>query len=215
MFEPREFFAQDDTVVVLGHYRFRVKTTGIAYDTDWAMVWKLRDGKVVRFDIHDDSATEAAALRGTPAGEQQEQHKATARRWFTEIIAEGRLAVADEIFAANHIIHDPHAPPSGWPDGPEGLKMVAQVFGGGFRDWHIVVEAQIAEGDTVASRWVASATNTGPVMGMPPTGKLVHVTGVNVARFVEGKIAESWFNFDMLTLLQQLGAIPTPEQVGA
>ena len=62
---------------------------------------------------------------------------------------------------------------------------------------------------------VASATNTGPVMGMPPTGKLVHVTGVNVARFVEGKIAESWFNFDMLTLLQQLGAIPTPEQVGA
>jgi predicted ester cyclase len=52
-------------------------------------------------------------------------------------------------------------------------------------------------------------------MGMPSTGKLVHVTGVNVARFVDGKIVESWFNFDMLTLLQQLGAIPTPEQVDA
>ena len=34
-------------------------------DTDWAMVWWFRDGKVIKFQIHDDSATEAAALRGT------------------------------------------------------------------------------------------------------------------------------------------------------
>src|SRR5215813_3905288 len=112
-----------------------------------------------------------------------EQNKATAARWFRDIITQGRLDVADEIFAANHIIHDPHAPPSGWPNGPEGLKMVATVFGGGFRDWNIIVEDQIAEGDRVASRWVASATNSGPVMGMPATGNTVHVTGVNVARF--------------------------------
>jgi steroid delta-isomerase-like uncharacterized protein len=143
-----------------------------------------------------------------------EQNKATARRWFLDIIKKGQLAVADEIFAANHIIHDPHAPPSGWPNGPEGLKMVASVFGGGFDDWNITIEDQIAEGDKVASRWTASATHTGPLQGMPPTGKTVRVTGVNVTRFAEGKIAESWFNFDMLTLLQQLGAIPTPEHGG-
>ena len=140
-----------------------------------------------------------------------EQNKATARRWFLDIITQGQLAVADEIFAANHIIHDPHAPPGGWPDGPEGPKMVASVFGEGFSDWNIAIEDQIAEGDKVATRWAASATNTGPVMGIPPTGKPVRVTGVNVARFADGKIAESWFNFDMLTLLQQLGAIPTPK----
>ena len=63
--EPQEFVAQGDTVVVLGHYHFRAKATGIAYDTDWAMVWWFRSGKVVKFQIHDDSATEAAALRGT------------------------------------------------------------------------------------------------------------------------------------------------------
>jgi predicted ester cyclase len=50
-------------------------------------------------------------------------------------------------------------------------------------------------------------------MGMPPTGKTVQVTGVNVARFVVGEIVKSWFNFDMLTLLLQLGAIPSSEQV--
>jgi ketosteroid isomerase-like protein len=64
MLEPQEFVAQGDTVVVLGHYRFRPKTTGIAYDTDWAMVWQFRAGKIIKFQIHDDSATEAAAMRG-------------------------------------------------------------------------------------------------------------------------------------------------------
>ena len=144
-----------------------------------------------------------------------EQNKATARRWFLDIITQGKLAVADEIFAANHIFHDPHAPPGGWSNGPQGPKMVASVFGGGFSGWNITIEDQIAEGEKVATRWTASATNTGPVMGMPPTGKAIRVTGVNVTRFAEGKIAESWSNFDMLSLLQQLGAIPTPERGGS
>jgi ketosteroid isomerase-like protein len=64
MLEPQEYVAQGDTVVVLGHYRFRAKATGITYDTDWAMVWWFRGGKVAKFQIHDDSATESAALRG-------------------------------------------------------------------------------------------------------------------------------------------------------
>jgi predicted ester cyclase len=45
---------------------------------------------------------------------------------------------------------------------------------------------------------------------MPATGKTVRVTGANVARLSEGKIVESWFNFDMLTLLRQLGVVPAP-----
>lgn len=143
-----------------------------------------------------------------------EQNKATARRWFLDIIAQGQLAIVDEIFAANHVIHDPHAPPSGWPNGPEGLKMVVTGFGGSFTNWNITIDDQIAEGDKVVTRWTASATHTGPLQGMLPTGNTVRVTGVNVARFAGSKIAESWFNFDMLSLLQQIGAIPTPEHAG-
>ena len=62
MLEPQEFVAQGDTVVVLGHYRFRPKATGIPYDTDWAMVWSFRDGKIVKFQIHYDTATERLAF---------------------------------------------------------------------------------------------------------------------------------------------------------
>ncbi len=140
-----------------------------------------------------------------------EQNKLAARRWFTDIIAQRQFEVADELFAANHITHDPHAPPQGWPMGPEGLKMVAGIFGGAFGDWNIGIEDQIAEGDKVVTRWRARAVHTGPLPGIAPTGRPVDVTGVNIARFENGKIVESWFNFDMLTLLQQVGGIPTPE----
>ena len=64
MLEPHEYIAQDTTVVVLGHYRFRAKSTNITYDTDWAMVWWFRAGKIAKFQIYHDSATEVAALRG-------------------------------------------------------------------------------------------------------------------------------------------------------
>ena len=62
MLEPQEFVAQGDTVVVLGHYRFRPKATGIPYDTDWAMVWWFRGGKIVKFQIHYDTTTERLAF---------------------------------------------------------------------------------------------------------------------------------------------------------
>jgi predicted ester cyclase len=137
-----------------------------------------------------------------------QQNKATARRWFHDILAQGKLDVADEIFATNHVIHDPHAPPTGWPNGPQGLKMVAGVFGGAFSNWDITIDDQIAEGDRVVTRWTARAVHTGPFPGLAPTGRSATVTGANIARFADGKITESWFNFDMLGLLQQLGAIP-------
>lgn len=59
--EPREFIAQDDKVVVLGFYAGRVKTTGRKYASEWAMVFTLRDGKVVKFREYTDTANLAAA----------------------------------------------------------------------------------------------------------------------------------------------------------
>ena len=62
-FEPQEFFADGDTVVALGRYRFRAKATGRAYETDWTMVWRFRNGKVIAWKTYKDSAAEAAALQ--------------------------------------------------------------------------------------------------------------------------------------------------------
>lgn len=60
-FEPREFISQGDKVVVLGYYGGRVKATGRQYASEWAHVFTLRDGKVVKFREYADTANLAAA----------------------------------------------------------------------------------------------------------------------------------------------------------
>jgi len=61
-FEPREFVAQGDTVVAIGHYRATAKATGRTFDSDFVMVFTLRDGKVVAFREFTDSAAVNAAF---------------------------------------------------------------------------------------------------------------------------------------------------------
>ena len=54
-FEPREFIATGDAVVTLGHYT-ATTNVGKQFDGDFAMVFHLRNGKVVRFQEFCDSA---------------------------------------------------------------------------------------------------------------------------------------------------------------
>jgi ketosteroid isomerase-like protein len=60
-FQPSDFLAAGDGVVVLGSLRARVLETGRSYDNDWAMAWTLRDGKVARFQVYEDTAVELEA----------------------------------------------------------------------------------------------------------------------------------------------------------
>jgi hypothetical protein len=55
VFEPREYLAKGDKVVVLGHERQRIKASGQVVETDWAMVFTLRDGRITRFRNFMDS----------------------------------------------------------------------------------------------------------------------------------------------------------------
>ena len=63
-FEPRTFIAQGETVVVLGRELARVKPTGCICETEWVMVFTLRDGKIARFRQYHDSAAWVVAYRG-------------------------------------------------------------------------------------------------------------------------------------------------------
>lgn len=62
-FEPREFIARDERVVVLGSERGRVKQTGKTFDNDWSMVFTLRDGKVNDFFCYENTAAVSEAFR--------------------------------------------------------------------------------------------------------------------------------------------------------
>jgi predicted ester cyclase len=84
-----------------------------------------------------------------------------------------------------------------------------------FPDVLMSVEDQVAEGDKVVTRWIASGTHQGDMMGIAPTGNRVTVAGTSVERIVDGKIEETWDNYDALGMMQQIGAIPTPEEAQA
>jgi ketosteroid isomerase-like protein len=68
-FEPREFFAKGDKVVVLGLYRARARATGKIIDYEWAQVFTLQNGKISGWAEFCDTAAIAAAyiLQSTAA----------------------------------------------------------------------------------------------------------------------------------------------------
>ena len=135
-----------------------------------------------------------------------EENKANSRR-FVERINQGDLTVIDELCAPNHVSHNAQ----NTTHGPEEYKQSYALLLTAFPDLHFTIEDQLAEGDSVATRFTWSGTHEGAFMGIPPTGKHVTTTGMSISHWVGGKNNEVWINNDSLGLLQQLGVIPTPE----
>ena len=123
---------------------------------------------------------------------------------------EGNLGVIDELIASDYVVHDPAQPEA---RGPEGVKEFVRTYLTGFPDGRITVDDQLAEGDLVATRWTGRGTQNGELMGIPPTGKQVTVSGLTISRVKDGKIVEEWSNWDTLGMLRQLGVVP--EMAGA
>jgi steroid delta-isomerase-like uncharacterized protein len=136
------------------------------------------------------------------------ENKALARRLVEEAFNAGRLEVVDELVASDFVEHDPSLTEE--VRGPAGVKELIAGYRAAFPDIRITIEDQIADGDYVVSRWSGTGTHQGELMGMPATGKQATVTGITIDRIVDGRIAESWDNWDTLGLMQQLGAIPAP-----
>ena len=63
-FSPKEFFAADDRVCVLGHYAWKIRKTGRAVASDWVHIFTVRNGKIVKFKEFNDTAQFAEAYRG-------------------------------------------------------------------------------------------------------------------------------------------------------
>lgn len=132
-------------------------------------------------------------------------NKALALRVFAEIWNQQNLDVADEILAADHAYYTPADVISG----PEGFKGFVNMYLVAFPDANFVIDDQIAEGDLVATRWTATGTHQGELMGIPPTDVFATTTGITIMRVADGKIVENWSQWDALGQMQQLGVIPT------
>jgi steroid delta-isomerase-like uncharacterized protein len=139
-----------------------------------------------------------------------EENKAVARKFY-EIFETGDLAAADEIVATDYVNHN--AIPGQTP-GLEGYKAVVTALRASLPDIKYTIEDQVAEGDKVVTRYTGRGTHQGEFFGIAATGKPLTMTGLVLQRVVGGKIQESWLELDMLGLMQQMGAIPTPGEGG-
>jgi steroid delta-isomerase-like uncharacterized protein len=127
-----------------------------------------------------------------------------------EAFNNGNMDAIDELVTPTVISHDAAIPED--IVGTERLKEVVGGYRTAFPDLKVTVEQQIGDADRVATQWTARGTQDGELMGIPASGKQATVTGITIDRFEDGRIAESWTNWDTLGLLQQLGAIPTMAQ---
>ena len=92
------------------------------------------------------------------------------------------------------------------------VKQIFAALRAGIPDFQTTIEDLIAEGDKVAVRISWQGTHKGELMGIPPTGKYVKVTEMQIYRMANGKIIERWVETDVFGMMQQLGIISTPEQ---
>jgi steroid delta-isomerase-like uncharacterized protein len=136
---------------------------------------------------------------------------AAARRVTEEAFNEGRLEVIDELCSPDIVTHDPAEPED--LRGTEVLKERVMRYRTAMSDLRITFEDIFATEDRVAARWTAQGTNDGELAGMPATGKKMAITGNSIDRFdSDGKIVETWDNWDNAGFMAQLGL--TPEMAG-
>ena len=137
-------------------------------------------------------------------------HEANTRviqRFTSEFINTASPALAAELIAPDAIFHAPGMPPL---RGPDGYLALLGMLRRGFPDVQWTLEDAVAEGDKVAARFTMRGTHTGAFMGIPPTGKPFSVTSMGIYRIANGQIVEEHGLPDMLSILQQIGAVPPP-----
>ena len=141
-----------------------------------------------------------------------EDNKALLRRSSDEVVNKKKRAAIDEFIDPQMV---DHTLPPGVPARIEGQRQVFSMYSTAFSDTHFMVEDMIVEGDKVVVRLSMSATQHGAFLGLPPTGKHVTFTGIDIICIAGGKLVERWAQTDMQGLWQQLGVVASPEQASS
>ena len=99
--------------------------------------------------------------------------------------------------------------------GRDAAKQLAAGLKTAFPDIQLAHLETLVSGDSAAVRWTSDGSHQGDYFGVPPTGKRIHVEGMDLFHVRDGKIVEMWIEYDNLAVLQQMGAIPEAQPAGA
>jgi predicted ester cyclase len=139
------------------------------------------------------------------------ENRLAARRWVDAFNARDDEGEADAR-AADYIGHAPDSMHLPALDNDAWVAFL-DTFLEGFPDLHLQVQDTVADEEMSAQRILFTGTHTGHFRGLPPTGRKVRFSGLEISRMVDGKAAEHWFQMDTLTMFQQLGlrVVPGPQ----
>lgn len=122
----------------------------------------------------------------------------------------GNVEAMDRFYTSNYVHHDVSRPDLQTLDHYKGW---AKDLLGGLSDFNVDIDDLVAEEEKAVKRWTASGIHNNTFAGIPATGRRVRFSGVSTYRLEGDRISESWYIYDLLGLLQQLGVIPAPEKV--
>jgi predicted ester cyclase len=128
------------------------------------------------------------------------ENKELARQFLEEAINAGNVSAIPEFMVSGSMF----AGAFEW--------FITNYIKVGFPDFHLTIEGVFGEGESVLIQTTIRATQTGPAMGHPPTGKTFMTTGIYIFKMKNGKITSGQWVFDRMEIAQQLGWIPTPAQ---
>ena len=122
------------------------------------------------------------------------------KRWFDVVWNQGRRDAIPEMFPPEGILHDGKHITLGPGPFYDFFDRMTAAFSG----LKVTVEDTFAEGDKLCLRWSCTAKHTGQGLGVPPTNKDIHITGISIMRIHGGQILEAWQNWDMLGMMEQI-----------
>lgn len=128
-------------------------------------------------------------------------------RFSDGVVANHDPALLNDLLADDFVSH--HFPAPGKNNKTVFIEGMKGLFAG-FPDIKVTRVEQHEMGDKVYTYAFWEGTQTGAFMGIPPTGKKVHVEYMDIWRAKDGKIVENWVVMDIMGLMIQLGVVPPP-----
>lgn len=148
----------------------------------------------------------------SPPPRQVEQKNKQVVRQFFEASDRQDTEMMDQLVSiTNYSLHFSGMPPMDWNTNKE---QFLDPFNKAFPDLRRNIVDMVAEGDKVAVSINITGTYKGEFQGIPPTGKQVSFTAMDILTITDGKITEEWATADMMGLMQQIGAIPVRSASG-
>jgi steroid delta-isomerase-like uncharacterized protein len=133
----------------------------------------------------------------------EQAHMETVRRLYEEYLNQNRTELLASLVSEDVVLHSATE-----ERGIAAYEALTDRLRIAFPDMQFTLQDLIASDDRVVVRWTMDATHSGPLVGIPATGKRVQQRANVIYRFADGKIAEGWAVMDQVGMLRQLGFDP-------